>query len=234
MDSWTEVNYLAYVPYQFWRELDPRLAYLLQSSLASYRHELLMENCAPKYIVQQHGDADDNVPIYHSRRLNQLIAESIWRSQYFELAGKGHWFDGIMTTDPLLEFYHMIGRIEIEIATTLRLRNYSFVVPNSGDMGSYCGLEVDQLISPDQLGKLVVARDLPPAPSEWMVQTSNIHRFHFNLTAIRGSIPETAKIDGQIFSLQSFSPTSEGPWFVRSANGTWTVGIKNWSAVAMN
>ena len=56
-------------------------------------------------IFQQHGDKDDNVPAFHSRRMHQVLREAGWKSQYSELVGKGHWFDGVMTTNELKEFY---------------------------------------------------------------------------------------------------------------------------------
>ena len=64
--------------------------------MSSYRHEILLENLDSP-ILQQHGSADDNVPVFHSRRLFQLqsqVSLAADKTAYVELEGRGHWFDG--------------------------------------------------------------------------------------------------------------------------------------------
>ena len=211
----------AYVPYQFWREADPKLASVLQNSLVSYRHEVLLDNVASIPILQQHGDGDDNVPTYHSRRLKQLITESGWSSRYVELVGKGHWFDGIMTTKPLRDFYHNISRDDT-VMTQLP-DTFLITVPNSGDMGSRGGIIVDQLISPDQLGKISVVRS--SNMSKWTMQTSNIHRLHFSQTRRSGKLPDLVEIDHHLLDVRSSTQGLENCWLVHSYDGSWTAGL---------
>ncbi|MCJ1244305.1 hypothetical protein MMC30_001503, partial [Trapelia coarctata] len=197
-----------YVPYQFWEEADPKLASVLQNSLVSYRHEVLMDNLAGIPILQQHGGGDDNVPTYHSRRLKQLITESGWKSRFVELAGEGHWFDGIMTTEPLRDFYRNISKNDA-VETALP-NTFSIVVPNSGDMGSRGGILVDQLISPDQLGKITVIRS--SNASKWTLRTSNIHRLHFSQTRRSSKLPEYVEIDDCFLDIRSFTKGLNDCW----------------------
>lgn len=134
-----------YVPYQMWREADSGVRHVLDSCLQSYRHELLVGTFDGIPTLIQHGAADDNVPAYHSRRMNQLIIQSNKEAPptYVELEGKGHWFDGVMTTLQLRDFYAHI--LDLEALRPALPQSFSVVVSNPADMGSRGGLVVDQL-----------------------------------------------------------------------------------------
>ena len=207
-------KFLAYVPYHLWHESDPRLTAILQASLVSYRHELLTANLAGKPILQQHGDADDNVPIYHSRRMSLLISQSNWASKYVELSGKGHWFDGVMTTEALQKFYNR--SLQDASSSTETLQQFTFVVPSTGNLGSRAGIVVDQLLSPDQLGKIEVTVDR--ASLEWWFKTSNILRFHFSTDEWDGIQPKYISIDSTPSIL-----VQDSHWLIRQRNGSWKV-----------
>lgn len=81
----------AYVPYHLWHESDPKKMSIILASLNSYKHEILSGNIAGTPIIQQHGQEDDNVPVFHSRRMSQLLTETGWTTDYLELPGRGHW-----------------------------------------------------------------------------------------------------------------------------------------------
>ena len=199
--------------------MDPRLALVLQNSLVSYRHELFVDNFLGIPILQQHGGADDNVPVYHSRRLKQLIDESGGRSRYVELKGQSHWFDGIMTSEPLRTFYHDIAgadKVKSELPEA-----FTIIVPNSGNMGSRGGIVVDQLMSPDQLGRIDVVRD--HHFSKWILSTSNIHRFHLSSTRDDWQLPNIVEVDNITFDNTSSVAGLDGHWYVQSSNGSWKV-----------
>ncbi len=142
----------------------------------SYRHELLVNNFKGIPVLLQHGNADDNVPAYHSRRMHQLISEAGGSSGYIELPGLGHWFDGVMTTEPLREFYrHHLGK---DPNLPEAPRCFSIVVANPGDMGSRGGIVIDQLITPHDYGRIEVQMD--SSSRKWILKTRNIFRFHFS------------------------------------------------------
>ena len=210
---------VAYVPYHFWHEAHPRVTSILHTSLSNYRHELLLENFAGVPILQQHGGADDNVPIFHSRRLSQLIGQTGYPTEYIEMPRKGHWFDGIMTTHSLREFYlKVLGRNEIGAELPQR---FSMVVANPGDMGSRGGIIVDQLESPDQLGRIAVERCT--TSTTWKVTTSNIHRWHFMSQEHSTGRPQAVDIDTFTVTLPTDSRRSMEFWLVRLMDGSWTV-----------
>ena len=198
------------------------MASILGTSLLSYRHELLVSNLAGIPVLQQHGSADDNVPVFHSRRLKQLISQSRASSKYVELQGRGHWFDGIMTSDPLQNFYEKVLRYKTSTATLPDI--FEFVVPNSGDLGSKGGIHVDQLKSPDHLGHIKVSRI--EGGSKWVLRTSNILRFHFSSLESRHSWPKHVAIDSQIPLPVRARAEQESEYFVRSDNGSWTVRVE--------
>ncbi|MCJ1399159.1 hypothetical protein MMC11_002361 [Xylographa trunciseda] len=209
----------AYVPYQFWTEMEPGLMAVLQTSLVSYRHELFIDNFAGIPILQQHGGHDDNVPVYHSRRLRQLIDGSGWSSKYVELSGKGHWFEGIMTTEPMCQFYDDIPAAGA--SKPILPDNFSIVTPSSGDMGTRGGIQIDQLVSPDQLGRINVVQN--KKSGTWSLRTSNVRRFHVSRSEFQARSTQAIEIDGSHPILLSHSRASEQQSFVQSSTGSWSV-----------
>ena len=202
-----------------WTEVDSRISFLLQNALQNFSHELLVDNFVGIPTLLQHGSADDNVPAFHSRRMNQLIGQSasVPSSNYVELDNKGHWFDGVMTTDPLKEFYHdVLSRATRWPAVPT---NFGIVVSNPAEMGSRGGLAVDQLKTPGRLGRIEVRRS--PSMDNWSLRTSNIRRFHI-LQREGVNLPSEVEIDEEIFKLPLTGAITD-TWFVRSEDGHWQV-----------
>lgn len=166
-----------YVPYTFSHVADPGRTSIVQAALLSYKHELLLSNAKGISVLQQHGGADDNVPVYHSRLMSQLIQEAGADSTYFEVPGAEHFWDGIFTTEPLKDFYER--QIALEAARTmdtpLNLRDFSLVVANPGDAGSKYGVEVLVLATPGQLGRIDVTFD--PLTLACLIKTTNMRMF---------------------------------------------------------
>ena len=215
----SQYDILGYVPYQMWAEASPEITMLLQNSTRSFRHELLVANFKGIPIMQQHGSADNNVPAFHSRRMNQLISQTNgkYNHQYVELKGKSHWFDGVMTTVPLLRFYDILGR---EADWAKLPQDFTIMIANPADMGARGGLLVDQLSSPDQLGRIEVKRC--PLSAAWVLRTSNVLRFHFTATQKSDILPHKLVIDQSSLEL----PLGEKKfacWLVRSEQGFWHV-----------
>lgn len=207
------------MPYQMWAEASPEITMLLQNSTRSFRHELLVANFKGIPVMQQHGSADNNVPAFHSRRMNQLISQTNgkYNHQYVELKGKSHWFDGVMTTVPLLRFYDILGR---EADWAKLPQDFTIMIANPADMGARGGLLVDQLSSPDQLGRIEVKRC--PLSAAWVLRTSNVLRFHFTATQKSDILPHKLVIDQSSLEL----PLGEKKfacWLVRSEQGFWHV-----------
>ncbi|OAP57732.1 hypothetical protein AYL99_08470 [Fonsecaea erecta] len=206
-----------YVPYVLWNEADPLQNALLEISRSSFRHEILLENLAELPILQQHGSADDNVPAYHSRLMNTLLAQGGGAAQYSEMLDKGHWFDGAMTTQSMMQFYlqHLaVPHIELTVPAS-----FTFIAPNSHDMGSRYGIIVDQLSSPDRLGRMRVTTGLYGSLVQWHIRTENIHRFHLDANAQLANAPDQVLIDD---IPQVFNTRKGAACFVQSASGVWT------------
>ena len=125
--------------------------------------------------------------------MQQLVRESGWYSTYDELPGKGHWFDGVLTTDSLVNFYHRSANTDRGATDDLLPLEFSMVVPSSAEMASRGGLVVDQLRSPDRYGRISVIRT--ENLGVWRLRTSNIRRFHLLPSAIRGPYPERLFVD---------------------------------------
>ena len=199
--------------------MDPKISCVLQNTLANHRHELLVDNFAGLPVLQQHGGADENVPVYHSRRLHGLISTAGSSSIYEELGGKGHWFEGVMTTEPLKEFYRTLldsGGLQPETP-----RSFSIVVPNAGIAGSRGGISVDQLVSPDQLGRIDVQRGEGQKP--WMIKTSNIRRFQLESLTCLDELPHGFEIDGHDIVLSQRELCAGRLYFGNGLNEAWLV-----------
>lgn len=214
------------MPFQFWNEGDPKITLNVQTSLNSFRHELLVENFSNIPVLQQHGSADDNVPVYHARRLHQirqLVGES-QHHDYVELPDKGHWYDGVMTTAALREFYERIltnGAPKPELPYI-----FAIVVANPANTGSRGGLFVDQVVKPDQLARIDVIRNELRHTVE--LQTSNVLRFHFDEMSPLIKVGTDLLIDGQSVEpfwndvLETSSSRVSKKWILLDG-GNWTV-----------
>lgn len=149
-----------YVPYEFWQPADPRRTAIISVTLNSYRHDMLLENAKGIPILTQHGELDDNVPAYHSRFLTQLLYQAGTEaddSGYVEVPGHKHWWDGVMTTSPLKQFYRKwTGKEARNVSIPRKLEEFSIVVGDPGDMGSKGGVRVLSLEDPGQYGRVHV------------------------------------------------------------------------------
>ena len=209
---------LDYVPYILWHNNEASLANVFEIARQNFKHEMLVSNFVGIPVHQQHGSDDDNVPAYHSRLMHQLIKESGWYSTYDELPGKGHWFDGVLTTNSLVNFYRRSANTNQEATDDLLPLEFSIVIPSSAEMGSRGGLIVDQLQSPDRYGHIEVVRN--ENLGTWRLRTSNIHRFHILPSAIRGSYPERLFVDNNQEPFILPSDETRPTWLVR-IDGCW-------------
>ncbi|KAA8913215.1 hypothetical protein FN846DRAFT_772479 [Sphaerosporella brunnea] len=220
----------AYVPYHMWHEAEPRKTAMIQTSLSSYRHELLTANMRGTPIFQQHGQDDDNVPVYHSRRMHQLVGEENWYTDYYEVSGKGHWWEGVMTEGSLSGFLtHFLNEQPSipELPYT-----FSMVVANPGDTGSRGGIVVDQLAEPDRIGRINVERH----GDWWHLSTSNIRRWHFDGQGARTfERPFGVIIDDYQLPVGNSSATflleDRGDWIMTVADLEQTTTEQSWKAV---
>ncbi|OJD10151.1 hypothetical protein AJ78_08720 [Emergomyces pasteurianus Ep9510] len=214
----------AYVPFTMWHDGQAAISSVIQTARQNFKHELLMRNFAGIPILQQHGSADDNVPAYHSRLLHLLISENGWHSEYYDLPEKGHWFDGVLTTPTLLDFYSR-HTSQPSFYDHLLPDKFSFSIPSSGDMGSRGGIIVDQLTSPDKYGHIHVVREA--GAGLWRVKTRNVHRFHLLPSSMRvTAYPVKISVDDgskNPFKVPAANST-DTTWFVKDeSTGTWTV-----------
>lgn len=218
-----------YVPYEMWSEADPLQNAILRIAQSSFRHELLVENLAELPILQQHGSADDNVPPYHSRLMNSLLAQSGHNVNYTEMLGKGHWFDGTMTTQPLVEFYE--ANLRRHDSTTQAPEHFTFVVPNSHDLGSRYGIFIDQLVSPDRLGRVEVTIEQTEDLTTWQIQSWNIHRMHISRPPRVMNNPDQVIFDSMAlpFDLNGKNAPNN---FVKLESGLWSREIvSDWRTI---
>lgn len=207
-----------YVPYVLWNEADPLQSGILQASRNSFRHELLTENMVGLPICQQHGSADDNVPTYHSRLMNTLLVQVGELANYSEIPDGGHWFDGTMTTAPMVAFYlHHLTAPRSKISAPSM---FTFVAPNSDDMGSKYGISIDQLSIPDRLGRVQVAISVHGSLVRWHLRTENIHRLHFTHDTAIVNRPDEILLDDLPHPF-NISQHQEENSFVKSDSNIW-------------
>ncbi|ORY18022.1 hypothetical protein BCR34DRAFT_596592 [Clohesyomyces aquaticus] len=208
-----------YVPYELWQPMDPRRTAIVSGALNSYRHEMMMENAKGIPVLQQHGEEDDNVPTYHSRLLGQLLFQAGANSDYYELPGKGHYFDGIMVTDQLKEFYRKYTGSNM--TTYASPQDYSIVVGDPGDMGPKGALKIIALEDPGQYGRVDVVCDSDPI--RCLVKTTNVAGLTLEGKHLE---QETIDIDGQALAITAGISTPSGSVSLfKSQEGNWKVEL---------
>jgi predicted esterase len=198
-----------YVPYTNWHPMDPKKRAIVEAASNSYRLELLASNAKGIDIEQQHGAGDDNVPPYQSRLMAQLLAEANGTSNLVELSQpgdhSGHWYDGVMTTDHLRQFYERMcekyqkvrpSAVKRELNWTEDI-SFSLVVGNPADQGSKGGIRVAQLRDPGQLGKLHVF--INSKTRSWEIRSANILSFEILPITELPYRSNEGTIDGQQF-----------------------------------
>ncbi|KAL8831473.1 MAG: hypothetical protein Q9191_000845 [Dirinaria sp. TL-2023a] len=200
INKWLVVGHSngGYVPYEWWTEADPRISYILRSATASYRHELLLDNASGIPLLEQHGGADDNVPVFHSRRMRQILSPrdpSSTTPRYVELAGRGHWFQDIMATPQLQRFYQQV--LNESSAKEAPPPYFGIVVANPADMGSKNGVIIEQKQQPDQLGRVNIRTEVGTDHEigTWEVETSNIVRFRIDKAGLGDNAPSYVIVD---------------------------------------
>ena len=213
-----------YVPYHFWQIAEPRKTAIVQASLESYRHELLLGNTKDIPILQQHGSVDDNVPAYHSRLMHQLLPQSGSESTYHEMEGKPHYWDGVMTTQPLSEFleHQLTQRVDHDGNDIRIRRSFTLTTMNPADTSSLHGIRILGLTMPGQLGKVEVT---PEGPHAYTLYTSNVRGLEISAQALESDI---ISIDDEVVNLEkggiltTIELTSEGTWVVsnKTTNAT--------------
>ncbi|EXJ93516.1 hypothetical protein A1O1_01908 [Capronia coronata CBS 617.96] len=211
-----------YVPYAFWDEADPLRTGILQTARSSFRHELLTDNLVGVPIFQQHGSEDDNVPAYHSRLLNTLLAEAGQLVDYSETPGRGHWFTGTMTTPAMLDFY--LGCLNGSSSVSSIPAQFSFVVPNSHELGSKYGIVIDQLTTPDRMGRVTVTTSMHDSIPRWHVTTENIRRLHFETATQLGDTPWEVVL-GNMSDSFDVGVATKGSSFVKLETNVWAQEI---------
>lgn len=182
-----------YVPYNLWHPSEPARMSVVHSVLNSYRHELLLENVKDIPILMQHGSADDNVPPFHARLMGVQLQQAGGNGTLVEMEGKPHYWDGVMTTGPLAEFYKEHLNKPAREKIPRHLKEFTIVSANFGDMGPRYGVDILQLLSPGQLGKIHVSFN-PLALGGCIFRTSNIRQFLVPLLFSECSI---VGVDGQ-------------------------------------
>jgi hypothetical protein len=151
--------------------------------------------------------------------MHELLDQAQWPSEYKELPGKGHWYEGVMTTKYLKAFYrNMVHRSRTARALP---QNFTITVPASGTLGSKAGIQVDQLHTPDMNGKLRVTRS--PEHKTWHINTRNIRRFHLSKAYSGVELPEVIVLDDMKGSFEVDFALKTQTWFVRDAEGNWEV-----------
>ena len=200
-----------------WTETEPQVQQCLNNALIDSRHEVMIKNFAGIPILQQHGSADDNVPVFHARRMQQLIATENGANKvaYNECEGKGHWYDGVLSTEALRKFYHNVAS---SVEAPELPSHFKIIVPNPATMGSRAGLKIDMLLSPQRSGTLEV--DRTRFVGRWTLCTSNISRFHFLDPPVTRNLPLVVSIDGQTFEFGRYSDLFGGT-FVLNDQRLW-------------
>lgn len=206
-----------YVPYHFWRSADPARSAIVQASLNSYMHELLLSNAKDIPLLQQHGSADDNVPAYHSRLMHQLLPQNGAESTYLEIEGRPHYWDGVMTTPSLSRFFESVLAQEPRQDSSLVKGNFAVTTANPGDTGSKNGVQILGLTRPGQIGWIELTFE--EQESVFNLQTSNVRSFRLSS---RYRQCKSIVVDDELIEMRTSNASSDIT-INRLPHETWTM-----------
>jgi hypothetical protein len=139
------------------------------------------------------------VPSYHSRLMHQLLPESGPNSTYNEVPDQSHWWNGVLTTPALADFYEtqLQKYLDGEVAKSAdeMPEQWELVTANPAETGSKHGVKILLLEKPGQLGRVSIrcieheresldretqvplTDDDMPVCSLWQITTSNVRMF---------------------------------------------------------
>lgn len=184
-----------YVPLSMWDDVDPAHAAVVSAARAAFRQELFLENVRDKPVLVQHGELDDNVPAYHSRLMKSysMLQRGV-ELDYAEIPAKLHWWDGAMTTKPMLHFY--LEQLAPPVPHAETPSKFSFVVADTHEFGSVHGIHVVQLLKPDVLGRVSVDTKQSDNTKTWKINTWNVRRIRLERSGLWSSLT-AVQFDGE-------------------------------------
>lgn len=171
----------AYVPWtmsRFSHFIDPALRAVLETSLLPDDNDLFLSNLAHTPVLAIHGDADDNVPPWHTREAVSVLRE--WNPDadvtYDEQPGQSHWWSEVLKNTRVQAFLDRVSSCE---APKIKHRKYTLTVAVPAESGSMGGWRVHALEVPGRLGRLEVCEDDEGGVT---VKASNISVVSFDLS----------------------------------------------------
>ena len=206
-----------YVPYTLWQNAEPARLAVLDGALGSYKHELLVDNLKGIQVLLQHGSMDDNVPPCHSRLMTTRLEQAGVESEYIEVPEMPHWWDGIMTTDPIKRFVqeHLnSGESSLREQSLVEEMEFTLVDAGHGDQASKNGIRILQTVQPGRLAKVRVTIE----NSECVLETSNALSLQLSAVFAKcvplhvdgGRIDVAAAAEGDSYTLLR----EEGQWTI--------------------
>ncbi|MCH7494151.1 DUF2817 domain-containing protein, partial [bacterium] len=194
------IKFQQYVPY-FTRvgdsHADPTLKGILESAIAEHDTDLYAGNLKGIPVLARVGGDDDSVPPWHLRRMARLIEEQGGDATVSEIAGKGHWWGGVVHDEEMEAFF------AANLAALPPLpERFTLTALNPASSGSKGGLRIHRLEIPYRVGR--VHADLA-TPGVLALTTENVSvlrlaakAFAWQVAALDDRV-ETVVVDGQEF-----------------------------------
>jgi hypothetical protein len=198
-----------YVPFTFWKPTSPAKRAVVEAATLHYRHEMFASNFKGIPVLQQHGSGDDNVPAYHSRFMHEMAAGG---TNYSEVQGRGHWWEGVVTTEALKRFY--VENLERPKQATLEEVGEFEMVVTKGGMAGRFGVEVLYMEEVGRLGKMKVRYTKEMTE----VEVDNVLAFKVDAGSEIGDV-RILDVGGEV---EKFVKHSEGDRIFHNAEGLWT------------
>ncbi|KAL1730124.1 hypothetical protein EV714DRAFT_284474 [Schizophyllum commune] len=138
---------------------DPALNGILDASFAADDNDLFLTNLADIPIYAIHGDADENVPVWHTRELVSTLKTLNPKADvtYREDLGQPHWYNEIF--DKRVDAF--IERVLTSTSDSESPDRFTLTVASPTESGSLHGWAVEELAVPGRLSKLAVERTDP-------------------------------------------------------------------------
>ncbi|KAF7800246.1 hypothetical protein EIP86_011493 [Pleurotus ostreatoroseus] len=178
-------------------------------------------------LIQSRG-ADENVPVWHSRALIDVL--KTWNPdgnvKFREDPGKRHWYPEVFNNTPVQEFINQTIRDFDENAGKAPSRKFTLTVAVPSESGSLHGWRIESLRVPGRLARMTVEI----REHQILIDSRNTHMFSVSRRAYGQLFEDDATtliVDGQQLALamdESYA-RHEAIFFVRNQE-TWEAQIE--------
>ncbi|THH31747.1 hypothetical protein EUX98_g2437 [Antrodiella citrinella] len=209
----------SYVPFVQSRSahfIDPAVRAILETALTPDDNELFISNLVDTPVLAIHGGDDDNVPVWHTRQLVDVL--KTWHPNanvtYQEDPGQPHFYPNMFLTRSVQDFIDSAFEQSFDHNHPA---DFTLTVAIPSDSGSLHGFRIEALQIPGRLGRLTVQS----GDNRVIIKTSNVRTFAIGgpQTLTSGGLP--VLVDNQEVNTNVLS--NDAIVYICKRDGRWQI-----------